>query len=292
MEGSPERTLSRVVVEDARGELFLLEKFSENRYVLRHQVAQAVNYVHFNGLKQAAAYKKTKNGEFLPFFKNACFQVSKYHTSTTIARPQYLKSQKIGDSFARFVIRLRKTSKGIGNVVTPEPFSIKNYIYTLFRQMKEHNPDIHEMFLPVLSFLEKSFMGIHDDLPIAFCHGDLHPLNVIWNDFRIKAVIDWEFAGFKPDVYDAANLVGCAGIENPEGLGQPMVMTFLDRLKKGRFFSKKGWYCFYEYLIALRFAWLSEWLRKKDTQMIEMEAAFLKLLIDNAEILKKGWGIK
>ena len=292
IEGSPERTLSREVIEDKNGQLLLLEKFGKNRYALRHQVAQTVNYINSNGLLQAAAYKKAVNGEFLPFFKGACFQISKFHTSTAIERPQYLQSRDIGDSFARFVIRLRKTSKGIGNVITPEPFSIKKYIYTLFRQMKDHNPDVHELFLPVLSFLEKSFMDVHDDLPIAFCHGDLHPLNVIWDDFRIKAVIDWEFAGFKPDVYDAANLVGCAGIENPEGLGQPMVMTFLDKLKKDCFFSKKGWHYFCEYLIALRFAWLSEWLRKKDTQMIEMEAAFLKLLIDNIDLLKTGWGIE
>lgn len=70
-------------------------------------------------------------------------------------------------------------------------------------------------------------MKIHDQLPLSFCHGDLHPLNVIWYQDRIKAVIDWEFTGMNPDIYDAANLVGCAGIENPNGLGMSMVKTFL-----------------------------------------------------------------
>lgn len=70
------------------------------------------------------------------------------------------------------------------------------------------------------------------NLSYAFCHGDLHPLNVIWMHDKIHAVIDWEFAGFKPDIYDAANLVGCAGIENPEGLSMPMVTAFLQSIRK------------------------------------------------------------
>ena len=44
-----------------------------------------------------------------------------------------------------------------------------------------------------------------------------------------------------------------------------------------------------EYIIALRFAWLSEWLRHKDHEMIELETVYMKLLIDNANDLKHIW---
>ena len=44
---------------------------------------------------------------------------------------------------------------------------------------------------------------------MAFAHGDYHPLNVIWTKAGIAAVIDWEFSGLKPEMYDAAILVGC-----------------------------------------------------------------------------------
>ena len=71
---------------------------------------------------------------------------------------------------------------------------------------------------PVISFLENRFMKVHDMLPVSFCHGDFHPLNIIWSKDSIKAVIDWEFLGMKPEIYDAANLIGCIGIEDPQGL--------------------------------------------------------------------------
>ena len=157
--------------------------------------------------------------------------------------------------------------------------------------MKIYDNSIYKKYLPFLAFLEKEFMDIHDKLPICFCHGDLHPLNVIWNHDQIRAVIDWEFAGMKPDLYDAANLVGCAGIENPDGLGMPMVMTFIKEMQCKDIFSEMTWQFFPEYLLALRFAWLSEWLRRKDKQMLEMEEAYMGILVDNMDVLRQGWGI-
>ncbi len=116
-------------------------------------------------------------------------------------------------------------------------------------------------------------------------------MNVIWDHHRIKAVIDWEFLGFKPDIYDLANLVGCAGIENPEGFGMPMVITFLREIRAAKIISSQGWQYFPEYILALRFAWLSEWLRKKDQEMLEMEAAFMDILIKNIKDLRYIWEI-
>ena len=76
---------------------------------------------------------------------------------------------------------------------------------------------------------------------------------------------------------------------NPEGFGMPMVMTFLQQIRQQKLFSEMGWRFFPEYLLALRFAWLSEWLRQKDKEMIEMEEAYMELLVDNMDILRQGW---
>ena len=113
--------------------------------------------------------------------------------------------------------------------------------------------------------------------------------NIIWDKDEIKAVIDWEFAGIKPDLYDAANLVGCAGIENPNGLGMDMVMTFVDELRKTAVISETGWRFFPEYVLALRFAWLSEWLRKKDVEMIDLEFAYMKILVDHMAEIREAF---
>ncbi|MFH2092267.1 MAG: phosphotransferase [Pseudomonadota bacterium] len=292
IQGSPERTVSRAVFKDTRGHRFIIEKFDPKKYQIRLNVAHAVDYLNKNGLNQALSYNKTSDGLFLPFYKEACFQVSAFLDSTGVKRPDYLSSAAMGKSFAVFLIRLSKAAAGIDQHLSFEPFSIKNYIYQLFSQMKIHDTGIYEKFLPMLKFLEQEFMDVHDQLPLSFCHGDLHPLNVIWFNDRIKAVIDWEFTGLKPDIYDLANLVGCAGIEDPAGLGMPMVMAVIKQVRANRLYSDLGWRFFPEYMLALRFAWLSEWLRKQDSQMIEMEEAYMGILMDNMAVLKKGWLIE
>lgn len=292
IQGSPERTLSRVVFQDQVGTLFLLEKFALSKFEIRHNVAKTIEFLNRNGLTQALMYRKTTSREFLPFFKEGCFQVSPFLDSTGIKRPEYLGSSNMGASFALFLARLAKACVHIEKDLIFPCFSIKEYIYKLFREMKMYDPLMYKKFLPFLAVLEKEFMEIHDKLPVSFCHGDLHPLNVIWDKDQIKAVIDWEFTGMKPNIYDAANLVGCAGIEDPIGLGMPMVVTFIKQIRRQNLFGELEWRFFPEYVLALRFAWLSEWLRKKDEQMLSMEEAFMGILVDNMDVLRQGWGIK
>jgi homoserine kinase type II len=287
--GSPERTLSRVVMEDKQGRLFLVEQFGEKKCDIRDRVARAVNFLSTRNLTQALPYQKSVKGEFLPFYKSACFQLSVFLEGTPLKRPDYLTSATMGKSFARFLTRMATSSKGMDKILSFPRFSIKAYIHELFRTMKRHDKPVHDRFLPVLDFLESRFMPVHDHLPLAFCHGDLHPLNVIWDKDEIKAVIDWEFCGIKPDLYDAANLVGCAGIENPEGLGMDMVKTFLESLHRNGVISDMGWRFFPEYVLALRFAWLSEWLRKKDEEMIDLEFAFMKILVDHMAEIREAF---
>ena len=287
--GSPERTIERAVIQDKNGSLFLLEKFTRNKFDHRHTVARAVDFLNQNGLTQALAYKQNPSGQMLPFYKDSCFQVSEFLDCTALKRPDYLASGDMGANFADFLIGLHKASNGIQSIVPGTSFSLPDYIRVLMTRVKANNPEVHARYLPFVRFLETRFMPGHDTIPTAFCHGDLHPLNVIWDKNRIKAVIDWEFTGFKPEIFDAANLVGCAGIEDPEGLGMPMVMTFIRTLKKAGIISQKGWDLFPEYILALRFAWLSEWLRKNDTEMLNLEARYMEILMTHVDELRRIW---
>jgi len=292
IQGSPERTSERIVFKDTADKEFLLEKFPVTRHGKRNQVAKALDYLAGNGLKAGHPYYKSTVGEFLPFYGKNCFALSDFITGTPLKRPEYLSLPRMGESMADFIIDLSMASANIHTHLYFPPFSLGEYIYSLFSSMRRHNPSGHKRFLPYLEFLQnEGFMEDHEHLRLVFCHGDLHPLNVIWNRARVKAVIDWEFAGFKPDIYDAANLVGCAGIENPEGLGMPMVLSFIKRLLKTDIISPRGWELFPEYILALRFAWLSEWLRKQDEEMIEMEACYMDILMKNHLELKLLWNI-
>nr|NJM01397.1 phosphotransferase [Desulfobacula sp.] len=289
IQGSPERTISRVVVQDRDGRLFLLEKFPAEKFQVRDQVAKAVDFLNLQGLFEALPYRKSDQGEFLPFFRGACFQLSSFLAGAALERPDYLDSPGMGKSFALFLSRMQRASQGIERVLSFPLFSLKAYIYKLFSEMKIHDRPVYEKFLPFLGCLESGFMQAHDRLPLGFCHGDLHPLNVIWQRDEIRAVIDWEFAGIKPDLYDAANLVGCAGIENPNGLGMDMVMAFLEEIQKRTVISETSRRFFPEYVLALRFAWLSEWLRKKDQIMLDMEETYMGILVDHMEEIRKEW---
>jgi homoserine kinase type II len=186
---------------------------------------------------------------------------------------------------------LRGAEKYIPFFTDSPPFSIKDYIYRLTSQIRKNDPEVIIKIEPALRFLEKKFMKIHDSLPVSFCHGDFHPLNMIWSVNSIKALIDWEFLGIKPEIYDAANLMGCIGIEDPEALAGELAYDFIAALKESGIISGISREFFFEFLIALRFAWLSEWLRHKDREMIGLETVYLNMLADNSDVLKKAWGI-
>ena len=132
-------------------------------------------------------------------------------------------------------------------------------------------------------------MEIHDRLPVSFTHGDYHPLNVIWSENGIKVVIDWEFTGYKPESYDASNLIGCIGIENPQALVGDLVKDFVKSLQEAEAFSNQSWGSLLEFILAIRFGWLAEWLRKYDREMIDLEVVYMNLLVDNAATLRKSW---
>ncbi len=293
IEGSPERSLSRAVFEDGSGKRFLIEAFAASKRGHRNWVAAILAFLNRKGLTKALAPQAALNGEVLPFIGETCFQITRYLNSAGIERPGWLASSQMGQDMATFLIDMHGAAKGITQNFSFSDFSIKAYIYKLFKDMEVHHPKMLTQYLPILKFLEKGFMAAYDTLPSGFCHGDFHPLNVIWGPLscnsQIQAVIDWEFTGMKPDCYDAANLVGCAGIEHPEGLAMPMVTTFLSSIKAAGLLSPTSLKWFPEYVLALRFAWLSEWLRKADHQMLDMELAFMNIVIGNMDDLIDIW---
>ena len=64
---------------------------------------------------------------------------------------------------------------------------------------------------------------------------------------------------------------------------------FIQDLRAAGCFDASGFAVLPEFVIALRFAWLSEWLRKKDEEMVEMETDYVKLLLLHLEDLREAW---
>jgi len=84
-------------------------------------------------------------------------------------------------------------------------------------------------------------MPAYEKLPVAFCHGNYHPLNVIWSTDNIKCVIDWEFCGYKSELYDVANFIGCIGVEDPKSLTGDFVKGFIADMKESKIITKASW---------------------------------------------------
>lgn len=289
--GSPERCEFRCVIECSDDKLYVIERLNEEEIRLKQRIISSLNYLSDQGLAGINPYTASPSGDYVVKYNNKFWQISRFVSGTPLKRPEYVFDQWRGNILADFLIDLRRKASAMPGFENKSPFSIVAFIDTLSRQIKMYEPALQKEILPIVDFLQKDFIKTHDMLPSCFCHGDFHALNVIWSDIGINAVIDWEFSGIKPDIYDAANMIGCIGIENPDALAGPLAADFVRRLRQAAIISDQSWRILPEFIVAIRFAWLSEWLRHSDHEMIDLEMVYMNLLINNANDLKQIWGI-
>jgi homoserine kinase type II len=288
--GSPERTNFRVVIEDNNSNLFILENISNNLFKRKKIIAESLFYLKNKDLNMTP-YLKSKNNNFIELFKDKYWQIIPFVEGIPLDRTNYLFDSWRGESAAKFLIELKKKSQHISRFEKDKPFSLPSYVHGLKDSIKIHNKDLYKKISPIIDYLNNNFFTIHDQLPIAICHGDYHSLNIIWGDKKIKTVIDWEFIGYKAEGYDIANMVGCLGIEDPIALIDGFTKDFIKTLKDNNFITDKSWRFLVDMIIALRFAWLSEWLRNNDQEMINLEINYMNLLINSKNKLNKIWKI-
>lgn len=289
IEGSPERTEYRVVCEDDLGDLYIAEKIPRDSFDRKKRIALTLDFLKEKGLKRIEPCKRNLKGEFISEHKHCFWQIVNYVNGVDLPRPDYVFDKWRGSQLAEFYIDLKARSVGLPYFDSSEVFSVKDYIYDLIKTIKENKPEMFYRLSPVIAFLEKDFMKKHGSFPVAFCHGDYHMLNMVWGEDQINAVIDWEFSGLKPEIYDVANMIGCLGIEHPNSLTNELVVEFLSKLKAAGLFSDISWKYLLEFVVAQRFAWLSEWLRKDDLEMQDLEEYYIMLLISKRDVLKRCW---
>jgi homoserine kinase type II len=210
-------------------------------------------------------------------------------SGVALDRESYMYEKWRGQALAAFLIGLNSKVKNLPSGAAGNVFLLKDYIHKLTREINLYNKDICAEVNSIAGFLEKEFLPAYDRPPVAFCHGDYHPLNIIWSENDIKCVIDWEFCGPKSELYDAALLIGCVGVENPQALTGELVKSFIAKMMGANIITKKSWQYLVEFIVALRFAWLAEWLRQKDEEMIRLELDYMRLLTENKSGLEKAW---
>jgi homoserine kinase type II len=287
--GSPERCEERVIVEDSSKRLFMLEKIFPSSVSHRTRISEMLIHLQKRDVECIPSYMVNRHGKFVACHREEFWQMSTYVEGIDLVRPDYVEDGWRGIAMADFLMALRTASADMSLYRKELPFSITAYIKDFSSTVRSCEPLLHESLLPIISFLDEHFIHAHGQLPLAFSHGDFHPLNVIWGPDNIRAVIDWEFAGLKPEIYDIALLVGCIGIENPEGLFGEMVRQLINTTREKDYISGISWDNLLEFVIAIRFAWMAEWLRKSDGEMVEMELAYLNLLVKYSALLKDTW---
>ncbi len=293
--GSPERTESRVVFEDAEGHPFIFEVVAKARLEKKRAIARTLSVLSASDPSlPIAPYVRSAIGEHVLEIDGRHVQVVPYIEGKPLDRERYLGDDWRGVAAAEFLIAMRRASVSlrpdeIGPI--PGPFLLREYVAPLVETIRRNEPVLQTEIGPVLSHLELVFFPTEHTAPIAFCHGDYHPLNIIWCERGISGVIDWEFSGVKHGLYDVANMVGCLGMEDPDALKAGIVTEFLATLHESDSFSGDDWNGFPDLLLATRFAWLSEWLRFKEWALIELESEYMNLILENRDFLSRIWKI-
>ena len=288
--GSPERTEFRIVIKDANDQFFILEEISDKMVFRKGIIADTIRELFQNGLRQAQPYEKGMDLKEIQEYKQKYWQVIRFFESDPLQRPQYIFEEFRAKPITDFIIDLKEASEKC-KFEDRSIFSLKDYIFELVGQINKYRPELEKKILPLLNFVDTNFFKDHDKLPASLCHGDYHCINILWRNNTVNKVIDWEFVGYKPQMYDLANMVGCLGVEDPEALKGPLVLKIMDILKKRKIFADLSWETFLSLMISLRFAWISEWLRKKDEEMLELELEYMYLLKDNYDFINELWDI-
>ncbi len=285
--GSPERALSRTVVEDSQGRLFILERIDPEKAERKATIARALACLRRAGLETVNPYWPVDAG-FLSRTEGEWWQLQPFLDSVTLNRETYAEEAWRGTAMADFLTGLAVAS---ATFPTEAHFFFPVYARRIGRLLEEEEPRAYHDLADVLDYLQTGLFAHYDRLPMRFAHGDFHPLNILWKPDGIRAVIDWEFCGFKPELYDAALLAGCVGFDSPEYLTRPMLRTFFARLGKANFAKPPSWASLVDLVLAIRIGWLREWLVKKDKDALEQEVVYMQLLRDNARLLETRWEI-
>jgi homoserine kinase type II len=286
--GSPERCLERLAAESDDGRVWIVEKHEPRMSARKQEIAEAASFLAAR-LPEVKPWLAFAPGRFIAERVDGAWQVSPFVPGDPLDRPAYAFEGWRGEALADLLIRFRSAAADMPGPGGAAPFSLAGFVRDLFGKIRDRRRPLFERLYPALLHLERDLFPKLDLVPASFSHGDFHPLNVIWSRTGINALIDLEFCGFRPETYDAAVLVGCLGMEDPGCLDRDLVRTLLARLKDGAGYAGPGWDCFPDLVLGLRFAWLSDWLRRDDREMVDLEAVFIGLLLENRGALKKVW---
>jgi homoserine kinase type II len=276
IQGSPDRSEFRTVVADALGGRYVLETLEPSQCDRRARIADRLRALSGLGLP-VIPYAPGLDGASVQRVAGQCWQLSAFVPGEPLDRTRYWQEAWRGEALADFLAGLYAGTRDDAWSAGPS-FSLPGYIDRLLQTIGTRHPRLLSELREVVALVKGELYPVFDALPQRFCHGDPHPMNVLWGADGIRAVIDWEFSGLRPLVYDAALIIGCVGAEARGALDGAFLEAFRRRLGEREAFAPEFAKLLPLFTVAQRFAWLSEWLRRDDREMVEFECFYMNLL--------------
>lgn len=291
--GSPERSLKRYWIESHLGERYILDQIDPTIVARKMTIAENLERLHqINPALPIHPYLKNTQNQFISEEKAERWMLSRYLPHLPLDRRNYWKEAWRGKVMAEFLLSLHESSEQLPlSAMRSWDLPLDQYIPELIQTIRLYQADIYARIESIVQAIQPFLVSL-PERPITFNHGDFHPLNILWGDKSIVGVIDWEFCGLKTRLYDIANMVGCLGMEKPEALLEKMTTGFIQTLYRNGYGSHEEWVRLIELMVAIRFGWLSEWFRKKDSEMVELEVTYMQFLLQYKAELLARWGIQ
>ena len=86
-------------------------------------------------------------------------------------------------------------------------------------------------------------------------------------------------------------MVGAVGFKNPDALIESFTCRFVGRLRDEARLDSLAWEIFFDLVIAIRFNWLTEWIRTNNENARDMEMLYMNLLTAQKDYIRKKWGL-
>lgn len=273
IQGSPERCLDRVVVRAGAAD-WLLEELDAGSLDRKKAIATRLARLSRHGLSVAAPLTGG-DGASIQRAHGRNWQLSPFLNGVTLDRDTYWRDAWRGEALARYLSDMRRAAQGMDT--DDAPFDLRAYARRIEADTRRLHPQVHGRLAAIFSLLDRRLHEC-ETLPVVFSHGDPHPLNIVWGEDRILAAIDWEFCGPKCALHDTALVLGCVGSEDEVALDGAFARSFLETLRAEGLLDAELEAHLPTWTLALRTAWLAEWLRRGDMEAMEFEVFYMAVL--------------